>query len=232
MPICQAIAHQLSAHGLLLRGGFNFGAADSPPTLTNGEASKGLALIGHAGSAMWPHFLASGEAQDGQPDPLDRWSRKVINAAALTAGGRVLMPSDGPPYWPFQSWAQRCEQVYPSPLGLLVHPEYGLWHGYRGAIALPGHVDDWDTPPGDIRPSPCESCADRPCLTACPVGAMQPGAYDVAACRTELTRAGPTAPCFDAACLARAACPVGASHRYAPAHGRFHTEAFAGADWR
>ena len=31
-----------------------------------------------------------------------------------------------------------------SPLGLLIHPDYGLWHGYRGALlfAATAHADD------------------------------------------------------------------------------------------
>ena len=30
----------------------------------------------------------------------------------------------------------RAEAVAPSPLGILIHPDYGLWHAYRGALAF------------------------------------------------------------------------------------------------
>jgi hypothetical protein len=75
--------------------------------------------------------------------------------------------------------------VHSSPLGMLIHGDYGLWHAYCGALAFSRAIDL----PGDSeRPSPCESCRDRPCLTACPVSAVTASgetgspAYDVDAC--------------------------------------------------
>ena len=38
------------------------------------------------------------------------------------------VPVRRPPYWPFQQWARRAEPVHPSPIGVLIHPRYGLWH--------------------------------------------------------------------------------------------------------
>ena len=56
-------------------------------------------------------------------------------ASRPTVGAAPIYPFGGPPYWPFQRWAQRAEAVFPSPLGILIHPEYGLWHAYRAALA-------------------------------------------------------------------------------------------------
>jgi ferredoxin len=60
--------------------------------------------------------------------------------------------------------------VFPSPIGLLVHPRWGLWHAWRGALAFPAPID---LPPLLQAPNPCTLCP-RPCLTggrqACPVG--------------------------------------------------------------
>ena len=226
MSLNQFISSELAANGLLLRGALNFTDTDEPPRLTDGSASKSLVMIGHAGSHMWPHFTASIEADDGTSNPLDRWSQRIIAAVAGKVSGRVIMPSEGPPYWPFQTWAKRCEIVWTSPIGPLIHPDYGLWHGYRGAIALPV-IQEVDEKAKSTAKSPCETCRDQPCLSACPVGALKPGAYDVPLCRTHLHEMGKTAPCFEAACLARAACPIGEHYRYQPAHARFHTEAFA-----
>ena len=51
-----------------------------------------------------------------------------------------LLASTGPPFLPFLEWAKRSE-VTESPIGLLIHPVYGLWHAYPGTavqkIALP-----------------------------------------------------------------------------------------------
>ena len=43
----------------------------------------------------------------------------IIGTLAQNLGAVALYPFGGPPYWPFQQWAQRCEPVHPSPLGLL-----------------------------------------------------------------------------------------------------------------
>jgi hypothetical protein len=62
-------------------------------------------------------------------------------------------------------------------------------------------------------------------LRACPVGAFAPGGFDAAACVAHLATPRGDA-CFDAGCLARAACPVGTQHRYPPEVARFHLRAF------
>src|SRR5690606_37251113 len=122
------------AVGLRLRGGFNVAADDGVPALRNGRSAQSLILLGSIGGSLWPSFSASPEARDGAPDPLDRWSRRTIDALADETGATAFYPFGGPPYLPFQRWAMKAEPVAPSPLGILIHPEYGLWHGYRGAL--------------------------------------------------------------------------------------------------
>ena len=153
-------------HGLRLRGGFCPGPEDGVPAFDDGRPARSLYLVGHAGPAMWAAFRAAGPAGD---HPLDRWSRMVLDEVADEFAGRALLPGDGPPWLPFQRWAQAADAVYPSPIGILIHPEFGLWHGYRGALAF---AEALPTPARDPRPSPCESCADRPCLSTCPVNAF------------------------------------------------------------
>jgi hypothetical protein len=179
-----------------------------------------IALIGVAGRRGWDGFAASPEARDGGDDPLDRWSRRVVDGLSAALGAVALYPFGGPPYWPFQRWARRAEPVYSSPLGLLIHRTYGLWHSYRGALAF---ADALDLPPLEPRPSPCETCRGRPCLSACPVGAFVVGGYDVPACVAHLRNAA-GADCMGRGCLARRACPAGAAH--APDQASFAMRAF------
>src|SRR5579883_2337285 len=119
--------------GLVPRGALRLREAERRGALA-GAAT--IVLIGMAGREGWRAFAGSAERRDGAPHPLDRWSRRVIDAIARASGGRALYPFDGPPYWPFQQWAMRAEPVHVSPLGMLIHPEYGLWHSYRGALAF------------------------------------------------------------------------------------------------
>lgn len=220
----------LAAEGLVLLGAFHPLPEDAVPAQPDGGPCRTLLLAGNAGGSLWSPFSAAPEAADGRPDPLDRWSARVIGALAAAAGGRALFPFGGPPYLPFQRWARRGAPLAASPLGLLIHPDYGLWHAYRGALAL---GETLPLPPREERPSPCDVCAGKPCLTACPVTAFTAAGYDAAACAAHVAapagRASLDLGCLDLGCRSRRACPVGRAYRYPPAQARLHMAAFIAA---
>ncbi|HTO84225.1 MAG TPA: hypothetical protein VMQ73_18510 [Methylomirabilota bacterium] len=216
------IEHRVAAAGLAIRGGFHPEAADAVPAGPDGRPTSTVVLIGNVDGSMWDAFAAAPELHDGAPNALDRWTRRVVDGIAGAVGATALYPFRGPPYLPFQRWAMRAEPVAPSPLGILIHPDYGLWHAYRGALAF---AQPLDLPPRDARPSPCDSCRDKPCLTACPVGAFGDRGYDVPACIGHI--AGPAgAACMAGSCLARRACPVGRAFTYGPPQSAYHMQAF------
>lgn len=216
-----SVAAALTAVGLTPRGAFHPVADDGAPPLADGRAAATLVLAGNTGPAMWRRFTAERRAAD-DPDALDGWTRRVLTPLAEALGGHPLFPSDGPPYLPFQRWARRAEPVHPSPIGPLIHPEFGLWHAYRGAVVF---AEAFDLPPRDRRPSPCESCTDKPCLTTCPVGAMTTEGYNVPVCASHLD-AEDSGDCMAQSCAARRACPVGRDFMYDAAQSRFHMAAF------
>ncbi len=218
------LAAALGAHGLILRGGFRPRADHGVPPLADGRPIRTLVMVGNAGPEMWRAFAASPE-YDSAPDPLNRWSERVIGELAAELGAQALFPFGGPPYLPFVAWAKRAEAVAESPLGILIHPDYGLWHAYRGALAFAEAVD---LAPRDRRPRPCDTCAERPCLSACPVGAFAETGYDVAACTGHIS-APAGIDCMERACGARRACPVGRDYTYEPAQARFHMNHFLAA---
>lgn len=217
-PDFAAIEAALAPHGLIMRGGFHPATDDKVP----GET---LVLVGNAGPDMWAAFDAVRGDYAGQDNSLDAWIFDVLSDVATAVGATALFPFGGPPHLPFQRWAQRAEPVYPSPVGVLIHPDIGLWHAYRGALAFAGKLP---LPQTDTRPSPCEICLDKPCLSACPVGAFASGAYDVPACVGHITD-NDSADCMPRGCAARRACPVGQEYVYAPAQAGFHMRAFARA---
>jgi hypothetical protein len=203
--------------GLAFRGAFHPTPEDLTPPGTGT-----LVLVGFTGQREWPAFAGSPEARDGLADPLDRWSRRVVGALAADLNATAFFPFGGPPFMPFQRWAMKAEPVRPSPLGILIHPDWGLWHAYRGALAF---SDRLDLPLPDTRPRPCDNCAGKPCLSACPVDAFGPDGFDVRSCVGHIgSSAG--SECLNAGCLARRACPVGAEHRHENAQANFHLRAF------
>ena len=215
----ETVLSAITQTGLVPRGAFLLSDEDQRGVLADVRA---IVLAGFAGRKGWSAFADSPEARDGADHPLDRWSRRVIEGLARDLGALALFPFGGPPFWPFQQWARRSEPVHPSPIGLLIHPRYGLWHSYRGALAF---REALDVPELAAAPSPCDSCRERWCLTTCPVGAFSGGGYDVAACVGHLE--GPAGEdCMDAGCRARRACPVGAAHAYGPDQASFTMRAF------
>ncbi|MHA1152858.1 MAG: hypothetical protein ACTSQ7_09380 [Alphaproteobacteria bacterium] len=214
----------LGAQGLILRGGFDPGADDGVPALVDGRPVRTLVMVGNRGSDMWRAFAASPEFATA-PDPLNRWSARVIGDLAEAWGARALFPFGGPPHLPFVAWAKRAEPVAESPLGILIHPDYGLWHAYRGALAF---AEAFPLPPRAERPRPCDTCAEQPCLGACPVGAFTAAGYDVSACADHLS-APAGADCMAEACRARRACPIGRDYLYSPEQARFHMTHFLAA---
>jgi hypothetical protein len=216
------IAEAAKRIGLASRGGFRL--ADEERVGALAEVNT-LLLFGFVDAAQWPVFAASPEAQDGKRHALDRWSRRVLTTLGTQFAATPLFPFEGPPYWPFQAWARRAEPVFPSPLGLLIHPRYGLSHSYRGALAFATTIEAPTLTPSA---SPCDSCEAKPCLKACPVAAFSAAGYDVEAC-VEWLREDGGADCVGAGCLARRACPVGRDHTQTPQQARFHMEAFLAA---
>lgn len=206
-----ALGRRAAAVGLAMRGACH-------------EATGTVVLLGFTGSDQWPVFAASPEAADGQPHPLDRWSRRLIDALALQFGAAASYPNDVPAL-PFQRLAQRCEALYPSPLGLLIHPEWGLWQAWRGALIFPQRLA---LPPQKPQPHPCVSCASRPCVPSCPVNAFGSGTLDVMACVNHV-QGDAGRDCRELGCRARRACPVGVRHAYGNDQARFHLAAFVRA---
>lgn len=217
-----ALSSALALHGLAPRGGFVFGADEAAPAALSGKPARSLLLVGNVGGAMWPPFSRWHETEGrGRDHPLDAWARLVIEPVAAASGARAVYPSDKP-WHPFQRWAMRAEGLKPSPLGVLMHPDYGLWHAYRAALLFDVDVSIQQSRAENHY---CDQCVGRPCLTTCPVGAYSVDGFDVAACAAHLR-----APDLEArphgGCSARNACPVGGDHRYSPAQQAFHKAAF------
>ena len=224
------LGRRLENVGMVLLGTFAPSPGDGVPSLSH-EPVRTVAVIGNAGPALWRAFAAARTAADPdtiERDPLDRWTRRVLDPIALEFGADVLYPFGGPPWHPFQRWAKRTGTLFQSPIGMLIHPDHGLWVALRGAFAFA--EDLADAPPASATASPCATCADRPCLSTCPVGAfagasVETPRYDVTGCQDHLaTVAG--ADCRELGCRARRACPVARAAVWPPAQAAFHMAAF------
>ncbi len=214
-PTLSEIDARAARQRLSVFGAFHAGPDDGVP-----EGTETLVLLGPDEPGFWDHVRRGPEFQDGRADPLDRWSRRVISEMARQLDAVALFPFGGPPYRPFVAWALRSGRGWQSPVSLLVHDRAGLMVSYRGALAFPARLD---LPP--VPPCPCDTCAGRPCLTACPAGALTDTGYDLAACHGYLDT-GPGRGCMDGGCAVRLACPVSRRYGRDPAQSAFHMKAF------
>ncbi len=203
---------------LVVLGGFAVGPDEGLP-----RGTKTLLLLGPKEPGFWPHLKAQrewAEYQRGVPDPVDRWSRRVIGTMACDLGAKALFPFGGPPWHPFYQWALRSGRCWDSPVRLLVHDTAGLFVSFRGALALKQAVV---LPPAPQRP--CNTCIGKPCLTACPVGALTSAGYDLPVCHTYLdTEAGQE--CMTGGCVVRRACPVSLGYARMPEQSAYHMGQF------
>jgi hypothetical protein len=214
------LAPALAEHGMIARGGFVFAKDEDAPPGPSGKPVRSIVLAGHGGGTIWPHFRAWLETRAECPDnPLDAWSKEVLDDVAGRYGARAVFPFEKP-WLPFQQWAMRAEGLRPSPLGILMHPEFGPWHAYRGALLFDVEIEV----PAPANPIHlCNLCDGKPCINACPAKAVSGAVFDVPLCHGLLrTEEGGT--CRRDGCLARSACPHD-RHRYGPEQIAFHMAA-------
>ena len=209
------VLNAIRAEGFVPLGWFQPGVEDGVP-----QPARFVILIGNAGADMFARFARERTAS---ADRLDDWCRAVLDPLAATLGARVFYPFDSPAL-PFLTWGRRAGAAHRSPLGLNIHPDFGLWHAYRAAFAFPV-VFDFPAPRSN---SPCAACAAKPCLAACPVGAFDGSGYAVEAC-TDHINSPDGANCMTGGCLARRACPVGTAYAYNQPQAQFHMRAFLAA---
>ena len=205
-----------ATHHLAVLGGFH---AEDDPSLPKGTQT--LLLLGPCEPGYWAHIQSQPE-WDGLPDPIDRWSRRVIGKMACDLTGqatktKALFPFGGAPYHPFYTWALKTGRVWESPIKLLVQAEQGLMVSFRGALAVQARL-----PLPQAVARPCDDCA-APCATACPVGALTPAGYDLPACHDYLDQG---ADCMKLGCASRRACPLSLAYARLPEHSAYHMAQF------
>lgn len=192
--------------GLAALGAFHYGEGQT------------LVLLGPNEPVFWSVFTQSSEYLEKKENPLDLWSHRVVSGLAKEFGAEALFPFGGSPYHPFIDWAMKSGRAWQSPVGLLVHDTSGLFVSFRGALLVPARLE---LPPTGS--SPCENCAESPCLSACPAAALGKDGYDVPKCHAHLDTSGNE--CLTSGCIVRRACPVGQNKRL-PSQSAFHMRAF------
>jgi len=234
-PFIARLYERLAAQGLNVIGTADVARYDAavPPRQavgTRAPDARTVVVIGNGGAALWEAFRRHCEHDPSaarRPAPLDAFTRSVVTAAVesvrLDLGGppRVAFPfEDEPLALSFVHLAECAGLGRRSLVGVLVHPEFGPWFALRAALLLPFALaaprpaDGFD---------PCPGCVGRPCITACPGGAVGSGGWDVPRCAGH--RLSGDGDGCDAGCHARIACVLAPEHRYPREALAFHQAA-------
>ena len=178
--------------------------------------------VGSAGDPFWNAFSVSKEWTENYDDPIDRYTARQINSLLRADNGEeAIYPfdKDAPNF--VQLWPATFPKLAASRLGPMIHPTYGLWMAARAHIILPQAYFKFEHAAEFV---PCESCATKPCLSACPVGAFSASKpYDHLACAAHL-KTNPA--CFSGGCDARGACPYGQSWQLPTDQAQYHQSRF------
>jgi len=177
---------------------------------------QSFVMLGQGGSRLWDYIVAEGGYSR---DPFDETSERLVGEFVTQyvddATWEMVYP--GPAFLPLMRLAEHVGWGGGSPLGLTINGEYGLWLAHRAVFLV-----DAEVPIARSEPfaHPCDSCVDKPCVSACPAGAVDAETgFDMDSCGPY--RIEPGSRCAYQ-CLARNACPIGTQHRYGPAQMAHH----------
>lgn len=227
-----ALGSELRPFGLNLIGAAPIAAYDalvpeSHRLFGRGTTARAAIVIGHGGGAFWSAYrdhLTRHPEWEQRADPLDDFTAEIMARRALALAARLGVPAElrlpfrsSDPPLSFVHLAEAAGLGRRGLVGVLIHPEFGPWIALRGALLVGEEI----TAP---RPAagfdPCPSCADRPCIAACPGAAVgHPGGWDIPRCIAH--RLAQPADCTDR-CHARVACVYGRYHRYADGELAYH----------
>ncbi len=108
---------------------------------------------------------------------MDDWTRDAVSALARDLAATPVFPFDTDPPARFSPGRGEAGAGHVSPLGLNIHPTYGLWHAYRAALLFPVA---FDLPDAQAGAHPCESLRGQALPFRLPGSALRrPADYDV-----------------------------------------------------
>lgn len=217
----ERFVHQIHA---LQELGLNWFAYAAGPVSSEPHGRSGLLLalsLGTRFAEQTPYDLQT------TPNPFDERAVALLEPLLVhlrtwDPRASIVYPSSSSTV-NLMAWLTAARVQYSSRLGIGIRPDCGTFFAVRGAVEtqLPEVARVWLAerfPPLPSAPSPCETCEQRPCQSACPAAAVTAN-FNLERCVSH--RLEEASSCAYG-CAARLACPVGAGFRYSVAQTRYH----------
>jgi len=213
----------LSEHGLNLMAIFNcvnltYNIQKSIKRYTKISLNdyKSLVLLGNGGSLFWEKMQNSGFQSD---NPFDDFSisllERTISEYWNLENYKILYPDNQ--LIPLMKIGELAGWHHPSPMGIGIHPTYGLWFAYRIAFVT---TADLVKQREDSKEHHCMNCSSKPCIDACPAKALiEDGPMDTQKCISYCVTEGTLC---NSKCLSRVSCLIASDKRYTDEQLHYH----------
>jgi epoxyqueuosine reductase len=187
--------------------------------------AKSVILVGFAGRGFWEILQGFLKENPGFRDTREDWIDdytvlRFMHVARILEDEKVdyemVFPfGSGELSLDFSKLGELGGVGTKSLMGILIHPEYGLWISLRGAIVTDLEFDYYDEPLLSF--NPCHHCF-KPCISACPASTVSERDWNYVVCM-KFRLSNNT--CRDN-CVSRRACPYGKEHQYSEAQLAHH----------
>jgi len=176
-------------------------------------------LLGHGGKQLWRAMEQANAFNTA--DPVDTFSINTTRHFLehyLDSPPSLLLYPTADIVVPLQQLGTLAGWHQPSPLGIGINVEFGLWWAYRTAVYIRADLPIIKQTLPEL--STCGQCVDKTCVLTCPSNAVHVDEpLDFPACMEFRLR--PQSRCANQ-CVARRACPIAPEHEYTTAQMAHH----------
>ena len=211
--VCATLANQ----------GFNLtGVTDGQPYQEHLPDCQSAVVFANGGTLFWERFIeditANPEHFTEHQHPIDDFVLRCLEAvdpAPENTRRWITCSENATVFLDFRILAERAGIGHQSPVGLLIHPEYGLWVSLRMVLLTTERISRTDL----TTDSPCTDCEAKPCVSACPAGAVSISAgWSVQKCASFHRES----TVCEGICHSRRYCPIGRQHRHSRLQHLYH----------
>jgi len=199
-----------------------FGIASGEDYSSNLSGCQSVIVFANGGTALWNSFLSDITQHPNHlsqhQHPFDDFvHRLILNSDPNPPQTRrwIRCAENEETFVDMRPLAQEAGIGSHSHMGMLIHPEYGLWVGIRAILLTTEYIKPSALP----MQSPCSTCTEKPCIYSCVGNAVSQEGWDIQRCAdTHLS----STQCHHR-CASRLSCPIGHQHRHSIIQHQYHS---------
>ena len=212
-----SISKQLQQNGINV-----FGITCGKAYTNHLTGCRSIIVFANGGTDLWDAFIKDIEQQPnhltGHLHPFDDFVHRLLQEADPNPPKSrrwIRCAENEETFVDMRPLAQQAGIGNHSHMGMLIHPEYGLWLGIRAILLTTEYIE----PTTVTIQSPCGTCIEKPCISSCIGNAVLQSGWDVQRC----AQAHLSSTKCHHRCASRLSCPVGITHRHSLIQHQYHS---------